>query len=332
MIAKAKQVHSSQPASSPPVASVETHKSVRVGHPLREVKKCGPKPLADVLDVGDQVLADATKVLAALDSNVVERLRPSRADCLLETGPLGRTITAEQECILARRAHKGDTVARDILVEKNTGIVKKMVHTRSRDSCHLEDLYQQGMLGLLRAVETFDPARGLRFTTYAVHWIRASTNRYRTKQLDQESPAISDDVLGKNESIFGTRRDGSQFRRRLDSYSIDNLLVRADGDESGESILRLPDTGAALAEQTEQKQRDLKVREILVDIAGEAENYVATNRTSLWTQLVFDRLLSDEPLTLQQVGNQHDMSREGARLMEQRILRLAKKRLLLLVD
>jgi RNA polymerase sigma-32 factor len=188
------------------------------------------------------------------------------------------------------------------------------------------------MLGLLRAVETFDPDRGLRFTTYATHWIRAHTHRYKTKQLDQESPPISDAVLGKNESIFGTREDGSQFRRRLDSYSLDVMSVDANGDESGESTLRLPDAGVALAEQTVQKQRDAKVREILVDIAGEAEEHVLKHRTALWVSVIFDRLLSDEPLTLEQLGKQHRLSREGIRLMEKRILKLAKKRLLLAVD
>ncbi|MBX3097436.1 MAG: RNA polymerase sigma factor RpoD/SigA [Fimbriimonadaceae bacterium] len=86
-------------------------------------------------------------------------------------------LGAEEELALARAAQAGDGEARAKLVESNMRLVINIARSYIASTLPLEDLIQEGAIGLIRAVERFDPDRGFRFSTYATHWIRQSIRR-----------------------------------------------------------------------------------------------------------------------------------------------------------
>src|SRR5215203_5228817 len=89
----------------------------------------------------------------------------------------GRLLTPEEELDLGRRARAGDAQARARLIEKNLRLVVSVAKRYRGMGLSFEDLIQEGNIGLMRAVERFDPERGFRFSTYATWWIRQAIGR-----------------------------------------------------------------------------------------------------------------------------------------------------------
>ncbi len=85
-------------------------------------------------------------------------------------------LTAEEERALAVRIQEGDPAARDQMARANLRLVVKIARSYLGRGVSLEDLIEEGNLGLLRAVEGFDPSMNTRFSTYACYWIRQSIN------------------------------------------------------------------------------------------------------------------------------------------------------------
>jgi RNA polymerase primary sigma factor len=84
----------------------------------------------------------------------------------------GDLLTHHQEVALSRKARSGDRRARRKLIEKNLRLVVSVVKRYRGMGLPFEDLIQEGNIGLMKAVEKFEPERGHRFSTYATWWIR----------------------------------------------------------------------------------------------------------------------------------------------------------------
>ena len=90
---------------------------------------------------------------------------------------LSPLLTAEEEVLFARQARLGDANARKRMIESNLRLVVKIARRYMHRGLVLLDLIEEGNLGLIRAVEKFDPERGFRFSTYATWWIRQTIER-----------------------------------------------------------------------------------------------------------------------------------------------------------
>ena len=88
-----------------------------------------------------------------------------------------RLLVQDEERELARRAHLGDDAARRKLVESNMRLVYTVAKNYTSPTIPLEDLVQEGAIGLMNAIERFDPEKGFRFSTYATHWVRQAIGK-----------------------------------------------------------------------------------------------------------------------------------------------------------
>ncbi|MBK4775676.1 RNA polymerase sigma factor RpoS [Candidatus Pantoea edessiphila] len=119
------------------------------------------------------------------DDNIVEEeILPGTTQRILDAtqlylGEIGYSplLTAEEEIFFARRALKGDIISRKRMIESNLRLVVKIARRYSNRGMALLDLIEEGNLGLIRAVEKFDPERGFRFSTYSTWWIRQTIER-----------------------------------------------------------------------------------------------------------------------------------------------------------
>jgi RNA polymerase sigma factor (sigma-70 family) len=88
-----------------------------------------------------------------------------------------RRLSAEAEVALGRAARDGAAAAREALIQENRGLVGMVARQFLGRGLELEDLMQEGVIGLAAAVDRWDPERGVRFATYAVPWIRQRVSR-----------------------------------------------------------------------------------------------------------------------------------------------------------
>ena len=113
------------------------------------------------------------------DLTGVEEARDTADSLGLFLGEIGRypLLTAAEEVELAKRIERGDTAAKDRMITSNLRLVVSVARRYQGHGLPLGDLIQEGIIGLVRAVEKFDWRKGFKFSTYAVWWIRQAVQR-----------------------------------------------------------------------------------------------------------------------------------------------------------
>lgn len=240
-------------------------------------------------------------------------------------------LTAEQERILARRIREGDEDARRRLIAANYRLVFHVVSRFRYTGVPLEDLIQEGNLGLIEAVDRFDERRGCRFNTYALLWIRGAVLRAVTRL--REVIPVPERVA---QAAARLRRDEDELAQELHRPpSVDELSDRsglpAQRVEAARTLLHTtslneaadPEDGRPAEEwmlvaDEPAAPEHLARRELQALVARGLEQLTPRERDVVRLRFGLD---CDEPRSLAAVGRSLRISRQRARELEQSALR-----------
>ena len=191
-------------------------------------------------DPEQQAVADSSEDLA---SAILDEPQVDVTQLYLNEIGQAPLLTAEEEVALARRTVQGDFEARQTMIERNLRLVVNIAKHYANRGLTLLDLVEEGNLGLIHALEKFDPERGFRFSTYATWWIRqnierAIMNQSRTIRLPVHVVKELNQVLRAQRHIEANSNGESSFEQ------IANRLGKTIEDVR--SILALSEHTASL--------------------------------------------------------------------------------------
>jgi RNA polymerase primary sigma factor len=238
-----------------------------------------------------------------------------------------RLLTAEEEQSLARRIGNGDAEARDRMVRANLRLVVNIARSYVGKGLGLQDLIEEGNLGLLRAVEGFDPEMGNRFSTYASYWIKQSIKRslinssktiripaYMVELLSKWRRATNrlSDELGRAPTQEETARLLGLPKKKLPiikkAIQIHNATPQGDQSEQGWSL------GEMVADERlkspDEELLDHDVLKTALDLIGTLDPREATI-----LRMRFG-LNDTPPHTLKEIGQELGLTRERVRQIE----------------
>ena len=251
-----------------------------------------------------------------------------------------KLLTREQESELAYRyVDKGELSAAHKLVVSNLRFVVKIAHEYRGYGLKLLDLVQEGNIGLMMAVKKFDPAKGYRLISYAVWWIRAYIQNFiirswslvklgttqaqrklffklrseRDKADREAGPGetATQKKLAKRLKVAEGEVNDMEMRLAARDFSLDAELE--PGARQSHLDLLADEKGPSQEEEFAKLEERRLVRGKVHEAMGslnEKERYIVENR-----------LMTDEPKTLQEIGQHFSISRERARQIEGNVIR-----------
>src|SRR5215218_7146146 len=248
----------------------------------------------------------------------------------------GKLLTHQEEIDLSKRAKAGDQKARQRLIEKNLRLVVSVAKKYRGYGLLFEDLIQEGNMGLMKAVEKYDPERGFRFSTYATWWIRQAVQRavadkgrtirvpvhmtekirkmartYNELSAEFERDPTDEEVAERLEWTIGEVRDVKDAMP--DAMSLNQpLSSEVDSSELGELVEdeRASDTPGTVMQEMESAQLGEAIQRL-----PERNRYVLVRRYGLD---------SHEPATLAQLSDELGVSRERIRQLQREAERMLK--------
>jgi RNA polymerase sigma-32 factor len=245
---------------------------------------------------------------------------------------IGRTapLAPEAERDLARRYQAGDREAARLLIESCLPAVVRIASRYRRWGAPLEDLVQEGNVGLLKALDRFDPSHGVRLAAYAQYWIRAEIREYvarhyrivrlgsskserRALHLFRRTREQRPEVLAAMSGL--TEERATELLPLLLSRET-RLVPDDDGMNPLERLAgRDPSAEDALGDAEERARLRGALREAVAGLSAREQD------------IIKKRLLSDEPATLEQLGDAWGVSRERVRQIEERAKERMRARL-----
>jgi RNA polymerase primary sigma factor len=257
---------------------------------------------------------------------------PGLADYMRAIG-MRRLLTAAQERELATAVQAGSDEARDALILSNLRLVVKVARGFRNRGMDLGDLVCEGNVGLIRAVEKFDPGVGCRFSTYAVWWIRQSIRRALERSHTVRIPSNmlqraaawkrAERALAAGQDRAPTRAevheqmDVSRLQARALGAALEVVeasCVSVDTERNGEELaLRdaIPDERAADPGDAADRRAELERLAQLLPLMEERSRRILELRFGLGGR---------EPLSLVAVGERFGLTRERVRQLEARAL------------
>ena len=244
-------------------------------------------------------------------------------------------LTAAEEVELAKRIERGDVEAKDRMINANLRLVISQARRFQGQGLPMGDLVQEGMLGLIRAVEKFDWRKGFKFSTYAVLWIKQSIGR----GLANSGTTIRIPVhIGQRERKV--RKNERELAVKLGRQPTDAEIAEATAlpEEQVREALELTKTLASL-DQPVSEDGETALGELLPSERPQPEDEVVDDLGNARVRELVGRLpdeerdlvtlrfglAGDEPASLREAGTQLGLTTQGTRRLEEQALgRLAQ--------